>query len=396
MNSIPKDRPNRTLWRSAVALSALMVLTACEEGFDLDLRGLGGGFTTAPAAQDATADRPRADNRGVISYPNYQVAVARRGDTVADVANRIGADPGSLAGFNGLEVDAPLRSGEVIALPTRVAEPSPATGSATTGPILPPAVDVSTLAGQAIDNAAPTPATPAPAAKLPPLTGQEPVRHKVRRGETAYSIARLYDVPVRSLAEWNGLGSQFEIREGQFLLIPVAEARTPTAGAETTTVPGQGTPTPTPPSAQKPLPKETATAPSEPAPAPDLGKQTKPAPSNGGQFGFPVQGTIIRDYAKGRNEGIDIKGAPGASVKSADGGTVAAITESGDGVPIIVVRHEGNLLTVYANVTDVSVKKGDIVRRGQGIAKLRAGEQSFVHFEVRQGFDSVDPNDYLG
>ena len=52
--------------------------------------------------------------------------------------------------------------------------------------------------------------------------GVEPVRHRVERGETAFSIARLYDVPVRTLAEWNGLGSDFSVREGQFLLIPVA------------------------------------------------------------------------------------------------------------------------------------------------------------------------------
>ena len=82
-------------------------------------------------------------------------------------------------------------------------------------------------------------------------------------------------------------------------------------------------------------------------------------------------------------------------MKAAEAGTVAAITESAEGVPIIVVRHEDNLLTVYANVTDVAVAKGDQVRRGQGLAKLRGGDQSFVHFEVREGFDSVDPNRYL-
>ncbi len=383
--------------RSAIALCALVALTACDDGLDFDLRGLGGGFSTAEAAQNATADRPRPDNRGVISYPNYQVVVAERGDTVADVARRVGADPVALASFNGLPLDATLRKDEIIALPNRVAEPSPATGAVTTGPILPAPVDVTTLAGEAIDNAEPTPvAAPAPPATPEPQTGEEPIRHKVARGETAYSIARLYNVPVRALAEWNGLGPQFDIREGQFLLIPVAEA-TPPARTAATTAPGQGSPTPTPPSAEKPLPEDDTQAQSaEPAPEKpeaDLGRQTQPTPT--GQFAYPVQGTIIRDYAKGRNDGINIKAAPGTSVKAAEAGTVAAITESGEGVPIIVIRHQDNLLTVYANVTDVSVKKGDQVRRGQGIAKLRDGDQSFVHFEVRQGFDSVDPNDYL-
>lgn len=390
---------NSKTLRAGVAFSALLALSACAD-FDYDLRGNTGAFTTAPAALQAVANRPEPDNRGVISYPTYQVALAQRGDTVTDVANRVGANSAELARFNGIRADAPLRQGEVIALPNRVAEPSPATGAVTTGPILPAPVDVTTLAGQAIDQSDDTPgATPAaaPAPDTPaPQTGEEPIRHKVARGETAYSIARLYKVPVRALARWNSLGPQYSVREGQFLIIPVAKQADDAPAASAATAPGAGSPTPTPPSAEKPLPQEdtaAAAAAEAPAPKPDLGQQTKPA--SAGRFAVPVQGTVIREYAKGRNDGIKIKAAPGTSVKAADTGTVAAITESADGVPIIVLRHTDNLLTVYANVTDVSVKKGDQVRRGQGLAKLREGDQSFVHFEVRDGFESVDPNTYL-
>lgn len=384
--------------RAGLAAAMLLGLAACDD-LDFDLRGNTGGFSTAQAAQEATANRPQPDARGIISYPNYQVAVAQRGDTLSDVATRIGVDASTLGSFNGIREDAPLRAGEIIALPGRVPEPSPATGAVGTGPIRPAPVDVTALAGQAIDNApatAPGTATPAAQTRPPAATqsGEEPVRHKVARGETAYSIARLYNVPVRALADWNGLGPQFTVREGQYLLIPVAKASPPARTAST--APGQGTPTPTPPSAEKPLPEDTTTAAAEqptPKPVTDLGERTKPAST--GRFAYPVQGTIIREYAKGRNEGINIQAAPGTSVKAAEAGTVAAITESAEGVPIIVVRHEDNLLTVYANVTDVSVTKGDQVRRGQGLAKLRGGDQNFVHFEVREGFDSVDPNDYL-
>ena len=109
----------------------------------------------------------------------------------------------------------------------------------------------------------------------------------------------------------------------------------------------------------------------------------------------PVLGSIIRGYSKGKNDGINIKAADGAPVKAAETGTVAAITKSAEGVPIVVVRHPDNLLTVYANVTAVSVAKGARVARGQQIAKLRSGDESYVHFEVRNGFDSVDPTPYL-
>ncbi|WP_299597357.1 peptidoglycan DD-metalloendopeptidase family protein [uncultured Tateyamaria sp.] len=386
-----------------IATCGLLVLAACEEPLDFDLRGLGGGFTTAEAAQNATADRPEPDDRGVISYPNYQVAVAKRGDTLQDVATRVGLPVAELASFNGVETDVPLRNGEIIALPRRVSEPSASTGAIGTGPIQPSSVDVTTLAGNAIDNSAPTPVANAPTATPLPQTGQEPIRHRVERGETAFTIARLYQVPAKSLAEWNGLGADFAVREGQYLLIPVARANAPaqpaTAPDTATTAPGAGSPTPLPPSSAKPLPEDDTANPPAATPDPDkpvadVGQTS--ASTQSGEMSLPVQGTIIRDYAKGRNEGVDIQAAPGTAVSAAAGGTVAAITESAEGVPIIVVRHPDNLLTVYANVTDVSVAKGDTVSRGQSIAKLRdTSDTAYVHFEVRDGFDSVNPNPFF-
>ncbi len=412
-------RTKRTNMRiSLLAGAACLTLAGCSEPLDFDLRGLTGGFTTADAAKAPLAGRPEPDDRGVISYPNYQVAVARRGDTIATVAQRVGLDAGALARFNGIEADVALRRDEIIALPTRVAEPSPATGAAGTGPVQP--VDINAVAGGAIDRSAAAPGVQTaalPATTQPAQSGREPVRHKVERGETAFTVARLYSVPVKDLAEWNGLGSDFAIRAGQFLLIPVASqnppVRQPAQTPSATPLPGTGSATPTPPSATKPLPAEvvapaaataatiatqttaqTATAHSPtPKPVADVGKTTKPAAT--GKLMRPVNGTIIREYAKGQNEGINIKAAPGTPVKAADTGTVAAITKSADGVPIVVVRHAGNLLTVYANVADVSVKKGDSISRGQNIAKLRSGNNSFLHFEVRNGFDSVDPGPFL-
>ncbi|SEQ40713.1 LysM peptidoglycan-binding domain-containing protein [Thalassovita taeanensis] len=402
----------RPLARLVLAGSALALLAACDEPLDFDLRGnFGNAFNTSDAARAATGRRPRPDDRGIISYPGYQVAVARRGDTVTDVARRIGVNSAELARYNGMKADDPLRKDEVLALPGRVAEPSPATGAPVVGPIQPPSsVDIASIAGKAIDDAAPAPvettalppASPTSTGATPQI-GIEPIRHKVARGETAYTISRLYGVTVRALAEWNGLGPDFAIREGQYLLIPVPDAQAPTrnlaavAPVAATTVPGQGTPTPTPPSATQPLPKEVtkpaAVAAPKPA-APDLGKtQTKTASK--ARMAMPVQGGIIRDYAKGKNDGIDISAASGTAVKAASAGTVAAITSDADQIPIVVIKHPDNLLTVYANVDGITVKKGDTVARGQSIAKIREGKSNYVHFEVRNGFDSVDPTPYL-
>jgi murein DD-endopeptidase MepM/ murein hydrolase activator NlpD len=375
---------------------ALTLIASCEGGLDLDLRGeLGAGLDTTSAAQTATTKRPKPDDRGVISYPSYQVAVARRGDTLTDVANRVGVSAKELGVYNGIAIDAKLRQDEIVALPVRVPDSVPAAEN----------VDIASLAGGAIDRAQPTTQTvqtealeTAPKASAV-QTGAEPIQHKVKRGETAFTIARLYNVSVRALADWNGLGSDYTIRENQILLIPPTDpasaTTTQTASAAattaaTTTQPGQGSPTPTPPSASKPLPKDSSATPA-PTPNNDLGASQSTSKS---AMSFPVNGKIVRPYSKGKNNGIDIAGKAGDPVQAAAAGSVAAITTDGDDVKILVVRHPDNLMTVYYNVEDVSVAKGAKVKRGQAMAKLPQ-DDSFVHFEVRKGFDSVDPMPYL-
>ncbi len=382
-------------------------LAACQSPLDYDLRGQIGGFNTTNAAQSATANRPAPDARGLISYPSYQVAVAQRGDTVGDVAARIGLPAGEVARFNGMEPGDAMRQGEVLALPRRAPASQP--GSATPG-----SVDIAALAGQAIDSAPLTSpnAGSVTTTEIQPVpnpqpakvqSGPEPVRHKVKRGETAYTISRLYQVPVKSLAEWNGLGSDFAVREGQYLLIPLKEQPaaevTPAAAAAPVVVtePGAGSETPLPPSASKPLPDEkvepAAVKPAaETLPKPELPEPTR---SSSAAMAYPVQGKIIKTYSKGSNDGIDIAGPAGAPVNAAEAGTVAAITKDSSNVPIVVIRHSQKLLTVYQNVGNITVKKGDSVVRGQRIASLRGGDDAYVHFEVRDGFESIDPLNYL-
>ncbi|MEZ5912824.1 MAG: M23 family metallopeptidase [Paracoccaceae bacterium] len=389
---------SRNLIRILFLGSVLSLPVACGTSeFDWDLRQ-GAGLNTSEAARMISADRPRPDNRGVISYPGYQVVVAQRGDTVESVASRIGVSASELASYNAILPGVTLRDGEVLALPNRVAEPSPATGAIATGPIRPAGqIDIDTLASNAIDRAGSGSAAPAPTPPASAQAGQEPVRHKVVRGETAFSISRLYNVTTRALADWNGLGPDLVVREGQFLLIPVPDAAANQARvAAAEPVPGQGSPTPEPPSAAQPLPDEQPVSVNEPvaAPAsPDLGQERTAASSS--RLSMPAAGSVIRGYVKKKNDGIDIGAAAGSAVKAADDGTVAAITQDTEQVPIVVVRHADGLLTVYANITGITVKKGDKVSRGQTIAKVRDGNPSFVHFEVRKGFDSVDPLPYL-
>lgn len=380
--------------------AATLALSACAD-FDLDMRRGDSGFSTTDAARQATAARPRPDARGIISYPDYQVAVAQAGDSVSTVAQRIGMSETELARFNALTPDTALRPGEVLALPRRV----DGMGPATTGS----GIEISTLADTAIARAegtAPASQPARPAATQP--AAQQPVRHRVERGETAFQIARLYNVTPRALADWNGLDPEMRVREGQMLLIPVAAQPAPSASGPQQTAmaappvpaPGAGSATPLPPSASTPLPEpappareaERAAEEARP-PSPALAEDRSAATRS--RFVMPVDGRIIRAYQPGRNEGIGIAASAGTTVRAAAAGRVAAITQDTNNVPVLVIQHDGGLLSVYAQLDNLTVARGANVTQGQALGRVRAGDPSFLHFEIRDGMNSVDPMRYL-
>ncbi|MFP5479125.1 MAG: peptidoglycan DD-metalloendopeptidase family protein [Alphaproteobacteria bacterium] len=384
-NSFGRLRGLLVLGASALALSACMDSSK----LDWDLRS--GNGATSEAARQATAAAPMADANGILSYPDYQLAKARRGETVAAMAGRLGLNATQLAQTNALRPTDPLREGELLLLPSRVsAVPQPTMVAGGTGP-----VDITSIATTALDNAGPTPVAASPVASKP-AAGQ-PLTHRVARGETAFTIARTYNVSAKALADWNQLGPEMAVREGQTLIIPIATAPAPNP-EPVPTPPGAGSPTPEPPSASKPLPDEkpevAAAKPKATPPSPDLGGQATAA--SAAKMVMPVSGKIIRGYDRKSNQGIDIAAAPGTPVKAADAGTVTVISSDTTGKGIVILRHPGNLLTVYVGVGGISVKKGDQIARGQSIGTVAAGDPAFLHFEVRNtSKESFDPMTYL-
>ncbi|MGY6411950.1 MAG: peptidoglycan DD-metalloendopeptidase family protein [Alkalilacustris sp.] len=365
--------------------AAVLALAACGDGaFDWDMRPSNAG-STADAARQITGQRPTPDSRGVISYPGFQVAVARSGERVSDVAARLDISAEDLARRNAVNPDTRLREGEVLTLPERVAA---APGSRDVGAIATTALD-------RIDDAQ-------PARVSPPATGQQPLQHTVTRGETAFTIARLYNVTPRALADWNGLGADMAVREGQVLMIPLATpAAQPerVAAAPPPPAPGTGSPTPTPPTAARPLPQDDVAArpAPPPPPSPAMAEERTPTPAAAGstRLAMPLQGRIIREFQPGRTDGISIAADGGSPVRAAADGTVATITRDTGGTQIVILRHEGNLLTVYANIDDIAVERGQQVSRGARLGALQQGDQPFLLFQVRQGIESVDPMRFL-
>ncbi|PKP85071.1 MAG: peptidase M23 [Alphaproteobacteria bacterium HGW-Alphaproteobacteria-2] len=372
----------RTQARLAFALGAAMALAGCE--------GASQFGRSAPAA-------PPPAPLGSSAAPVSGMAMARQGETVADVALRVGADPQALADFNGLFPNYRLRAGEMLALPE-----GGVAGAAGNR-------DIAAIAGGALQRAdggsaeggirsAPLDGSSGPFSASPSSTLDDgTLRHRVASGETAFSIADLYGVSPRTLAEWNNLGPDFAVREGQSLIIPPGNAAraAPAAVPAPPPVAAPGTPSAVapPPSASDPLPREAA-APPAPPPSPGLGSSQSPA---GAPRGFlrPVDGAVLRGYGTGGNEGIDFSAAPGSTVRAAADGEVALISRATGESLIVLVRHPDNIYTVYSNVTGAQVEKGQSVSRGQPIARVVEGSPGFVHFEVRRGTQATDPGPLL-
>ena len=70
--------------------ASLLALTACMDTRNLDWDMRAGGGDTSDAARQATAAAPTADANGILSYPDYQLAKARRGElTDADITRAV-------------------------------------------------------------------------------------------------------------------------------------------------------------------------------------------------------------------------------------------------------------------------------------------------------------------
>ena len=103
-----------------ILFSILLNIGSCGvlNNLDFDLRG--NEYDTSDAVRKAMKTRPLPDNRGIISYATYEVAVARKGDTIKSIAGRLGLDPKSVASYNGMSSLEKLNEGQLISLPNRI------------------------------------------------------------------------------------------------------------------------------------------------------------------------------------------------------------------------------------------------------------------------------------
>jgi murein DD-endopeptidase MepM/ murein hydrolase activator NlpD len=266
---------------------------------------------------------------------------------------------------------------------------------------------------QGTATAAAAPALVAPVSKPLAVASAAPAVHFVNRGDTLLSIARQNHVPLAELAKANGLEPSAKLKLGMKLNIPGAKtAAVAPAAAPAVVANAQPAAAPTPPvtrmAAATPAgPQQTARL-AQANPAPESAPAeapAKPAETTGAlpTFRWPVRGKVITAYgakANGKaNDGINLAVPEGTPVKAAEDGVVAYSGNELKGYGnLVLVRHSNGYVTAYAHASELLVKRGDTIKRGQVIAKSgQSGEVGSpqLHFEIRKGSTPVDPLQFL-
>lgn len=225
------------------------------------------------------------------------------------------------------------------------------------------------------------------------------IHHRVAPGETMYRIARNYSLSVEELAAANGIKDPRGLSVGQELLIPAVDRPAATEDVEPELMVVQpGAPPPT--NGPKKDARETPASRAQVRPSGATAR--KPEPATKGLLDWPLKGVLYGRFGKkGRepHDGIDLAAPEGSPVRTAQDGTVLFAGEQHGYGLIVIVQHEGGLITVYAHNKELRVTTGQTVRRTQVVATVgESGRTSgpHLHFEVRVDGKPVDPIDYLG
>lgn len=128
--------------------------------------------------------------------------------------------------------------------------------------------------------------------------------------------------------------------------------------------------------------------------------------SNRGRLLFPVRGkyTIVKGFGRQThpelpnvvtdNPGIDIAAADGAKARSIFDGTVSGVFSQDGFNKVVMVRH-GNYISIYANLSTISVKTGDKVKANQDLGTIYRdpdyGNKPVLHFELRHERTKLNP-----
>lgn len=115
-------------------------------------------------------------------------------------------------------------------------------------------------------------------------------------------------------------------------------------------------------------------------------------------FGWPIKGRVLKSFSPSRNKGIDIAGKKGQSVKATEAGKVVYGRQGLIGFGnLLIIKHNDDYLSAYANSSRLLVYEGQYVQKGQVIAEVGAVgiKRTSLHFEIRKNGKPVNPLELL-
>ena len=256
------------------------------------------------------------------------------------------------------------------------------------------------------------PALAAPASKAVAAASAAPSVYVVNHGDTLLGIARRNHVSVTELARANSLDPSAKLKLGIKLTVPGAKTAAVGPAAQPAAVAAAQ-----PAAALAPPATKMAAATGGPQQSARLAQATTKVEDTSAEapikateatgalptFRWPVRGKVITSYGaktNGKaNDGINLAVPEGTPVKAAEDGVVAYSGNELKGYGnLVLVRHANGYVTAYAHASELLVKRGDTIKRGQIIAKSgQSGEVGSpqLHFEIRKGSTPVDPLQFL-
>lgn len=218
-----------------------------------------------------------------------------------------------------------------------------------------------------------------------PLTG---TTYTAKKGDTLYSIAHRYGVSISTLCALNNVSQKtYRLKAGMKLTVPASEPIVKPAPKIAAAAPA--------PAAQSipPPEKKPAEVPEQPA----VHVKEKPHAASSVTFRWPCRGEIIGNFGLKNSvmhTGIDIKADNGATVVCARDGIVEFTgTIRGYG-NVVIVKHEGEYNSIYGNLAQIKVTKGDTVTAGNELGTLGVSEMNAapsLYFKICQQGKPKDP-----
>jgi murein DD-endopeptidase MepM/ murein hydrolase activator NlpD len=346
-------------------------------------RGMG---SYQPGNADVTGSLPpAAPPPPVWTWEGGTPVTLRAGETLETLSRRHGVPVAAIMQANNISNPALVHAGQHLVIPHLK---GPAVG----------------LAAPQTHVAANAPTIPSAAPVGPPRAALAPssVVHVVAAGETLHSIARHYGKPVLVLAKANNIAPDSRVKIGDRLVIPDVKSASEPLAAQLKHAEAPPAAAPQNLAAAESPHSARLASPAAPADEQSAVKTAEPA-GKLESFRWPVRGRVIAGFGPKpnglQNDGINVAVPEGTPVKAAEDGVVAYAGNELKGYGnLVLLRHANGFVTAYAHASEILVKKGDVVKRGQTIAK--SGQTGSVtspqlHFEIRKGSTPVDPAQYL-